>query len=226
VVSTVFWVGELPSENNPTPNTASAWDVNWQSNFGGYDHPEKRNGYLPADFVPALNPFYIALPYNDIGRDGKHRPEASSVIPWFWEDYRGDGISVCKDRWVSIHYNGRVCYAQWEDCGPFVTDDVEYVFGNARPKNNQNNGAGIDVSPAVRDFLGLGTNTKIDWRFVDMNEIPDGPWRTYGTNNPFVRARVTEKANQNNALASRLEELRRMRDEYFRQNGSGQYQNR
>ena len=35
VVATVFWVGELPTENNPTPNTKSAWDQNWQENFRG-----------------------------------------------------------------------------------------------------------------------------------------------------------------------------------------------
>ena len=179
VVSTVFWVGELPSENNPTPNTASAWDVNWQSNFGGYDHPEKRKGYLPADFVPALNPFYIALPYNDIGRDGKHRPEASSVIPWFWEDYRGDGISVCKDRWVTIHFNGRVCYAQWADVGPFETDHFQYVFGQESPRANRNQNAGIDLSPAVRDFLGLRSGEKVEWRFAQEGEVPQGPWRNW-----------------------------------------------
>ena len=95
VTATVFWVGELPTENNPTPNTMSAWDQNWQANFGGYDQPECREGYLPAGFIPALNPFYIALPYNDVAKGGIHRPEASEVIPWFWESYRGDGISVC-----------------------------------------------------------------------------------------------------------------------------------
>lgn len=179
VVSTVFWVGELPSENNPTPNTASAWDGNWQSNFGGYDHPEKRNGYLPADFVPSQNPFYIALPYNDIGRDGRHRPEASQVIPWFWEDYRGDGISVCKDRWVSIHHAGRVCYAQWEDVGPFETDHFQYVFGDDSPRNNRNQNAGIDLSPAVRDFLGLRSGETVEWRFANDRDIPSGPWRDW-----------------------------------------------
>jgi hypothetical protein len=119
VIATVFWVGELPTENNPTPNTMSAWDQNWQANFGGYDHPENRSGYLPAGFTPALNPFYIALPYNDVAKGGVHRPEASDVIPWFWESYRGDGISVCKGRWVAIHHEGKVCFAQWEDVGPF-----------------------------------------------------------------------------------------------------------
>ncbi|BCU79077.1 hypothetical protein [Luteolibacter sp. LG18] len=179
VVSTVFWVGEQPSQNNPTPNRASAWDQNWQENFGGYDHPERRKGYFPADFTPALNPFYIALPYNDIGRDGRHRPEAPEVIPWFWEDYRGDGISVCKDRWVAIHHKGRVCYAQWEDVGPFVTDHWQYVFGKEDPRPNRNSSAGIDLSPAVRDFLGLRSGEQVEWRFTHDRDVPRGPWRSW-----------------------------------------------
>jgi len=98
VVTTVFWIGELPTENNPTPNNKSAWDSNWQASYGGYDDPNSREGFLPKGFVPNLNPFYVALPYNDIGKDFRHRPEASQVIPWFWERYQGDGISVCKGR--------------------------------------------------------------------------------------------------------------------------------
>jgi hypothetical protein len=39
--------------------------------------------------------------------------------------------------------------------GPFRTDYWQYVFGNERPKLNLNKGAGLDVSPAVRDYLGL-----------------------------------------------------------------------
>lgn len=189
VVATVFWVGELPSQNNPTPNTASAWDVNWQANFGGYDHPEKRRGYLPADFTPSLNPFYIALPYNDVMAGGRHRPEASEVIPWFWEDYRGDGISVCKGRWVALHHNGRVCFAQWEDVGPFQTDHWQYVFGSETPRPNRNSAAGIDLSPAVRDYLGLKSGATVEWRFADTREVPAGPWLDWGGGEPSLPRR-------------------------------------
>jgi len=223
ISATIFWIGEEPTPNNPTPNNKSSWDVNWQQNYGGFDNPDatKRTvNYTPAAFIPKQNPFYLALPYNDVIDSQTTKSEARTRIPWFKKKFVRSGKSVVEGQWVAIRYLNRVCYAQWEDCGPFVTDDIEYVFGNARPKNTSNNGAGIDVSPAVRDYLGLGMNTKVDWRFVDLNEIPDGPWRTYGTNNPFVRALAVEKANQNNALASRLEELRKMRDEYFRQNGS------
>src|SRR5687767_14064806 len=57
VVGTVFWIGEQPTENNPVPNTMSSWDMHWQANFGGYDDPDRRKGFLPASFVPRLNPF-------------------------------------------------------------------------------------------------------------------------------------------------------------------------
>lgn len=179
VVATVFWVGELPTQNNPTPNIKSAWDQNWQSNFGGYDEPDRRIGYLPAGFIPQLNPFYIALPYNDVAKGGVHRPEASEVIPWFWESYRGDGISVCKGKWVAIHFNGKVCYAQWEDVGPFEVDHWQYVFGNEAPRANRNKSAGIDLSPAVRDYLTLRSGSAVEWRFVDDHEVPHGPWKNW-----------------------------------------------
>lgn len=180
VVATVFWVGEQPTQNNPVPNTMSAWDQNWQANFGGYDSPDRRAGFLPANFIPSLNPFYIALPYNDVARGGVHRPEASLVIPWFWESYRGDGISVCKGRWVAIHHNGKVCFAQWEDVGPFEVDHWQYVFGNESPRPNRNGSAGIDVSPAVRDFLNLRSGERVEWRFAQDREVPRGPWRNWG----------------------------------------------
>lgn len=176
VVATVFWVGEQPSQNNPVPNTMSSWNTDWQESFGGYDDPDRRNGYLPADFVPKLNPFYVALPYNDVARGGGHRPEASVVVPWFWQDYRGDGISVCKGRWVAIHREGKVCYAQWEDVGPFEVDHWQYVFGDEEPRNNRNQGAGIDLSPAVRDFLSFRSGERVQWRFVEARDVPSGPW--------------------------------------------------
>ncbi|MES2980786.1 MAG: hypothetical protein V4727_00605 [Verrucomicrobiota bacterium] len=178
VVTTIFWVGEQPTENNPTPNDKSAWDQNWMKNFGGYDNPNQREGFFPKGFVPKLNPFYVALPYNDIGKDFRHRSEAAEVIPWFWEKYQGDGISVCKGRWIAIHYDGKICYAQWEDVGPFETDHHEYVFGNENARANRNKAAGLDVSPAVRDFLEMPSGDRAEWKFVEDYEVPQGPWKS------------------------------------------------
>jgi hypothetical protein len=179
VVTTNFWVGEPPARNGPT-NSASAWDKRWEVNFGGFDDPKARHGFFPAAFVPRRNPFYVALPYNDVDSRARYRPEASRVVPWFWERY-GQGGSVCKGQWVAIrNRSGRVCYAQWEDVGPFRTAHWQYVFGNERPLPNANGGAGLDVSPAVRDFLGLRGLDITDWRFVRAGAVPPGPWLYYG----------------------------------------------
>ena len=87
-----------------------------------------------------------------------------------------------------MRYGERLCYAQWSDCGPFGSDQAAYVFGNERPKPNANGGAGLNVSPAVRDFLALQDTDVTDWRFVEVNEVPPGPWRRFGENNHFVQA--------------------------------------
>jgi hypothetical protein len=190
ITTTIFWVGEQSAENAAISNEKSAWDGDWFSNYGGYDEPSLggRRNFVPIDFLPRQNPFYVALPYNDV--DQHHtKPEAAQVIPWFRYAFVRDGQSVCKGRWIEIRHKGRVCYAQWEDVGPFQTDDVEYVFGGQRPRPNRNGDAGLDVSPAVRDYLGLGGIDFCDWRFVDFAYVPRGPWAVYGDNNTFLRRR-------------------------------------
>jgi len=187
IVTTVFWIGERPSRNNPVPNRASSWDKHWSRSYGGFDdpNPAHRSNYIPVKFTPQQNPFYCALPYNDKSVNG-HRPEAPRVVPWFKEAYQGPGVSTCKDRWVAIRKGNRTAYAQWEDAGPFRTDYWQYVFGDERPKSNLNKGAGLDVSPAVRDYLGLNETDVTDWRFVEFSEVSRGPWSTLGENNTFV----------------------------------------
>jgi hypothetical protein len=187
IVTTTFWIGEMPTKNNPVPNRASSWDAHWAENYGGFDNPNsgKRHDFIPVKFTPRQNPFYVALPYNDLQKNG-HKPEAARVIPWFKDAYQGPGKTVCKGRWIAIRFNNKVAYAQWEDAGPFRTDHWEYVFGNERPKPNLNHGAGLDVSPAVRDYLGMNDTDVTDWRFVDFDEVPQGPWAKHGDNNTFV----------------------------------------
>ena len=185
IVTTTFWVGENATKNNPVPNHASSWDTKWAQSFGGTDDPADRAQYLPAKFVPQQNPFYVALPYNDVTRGG-HKPEASKVIPWFQESFTKEGKSVLKGRWIAIRFKDKIAYAQWEDCGPFRTDHWQYVFGDERPKPNLNKGAGLDVSPAVRDYLGMKSTDVTDWKFVDFGEVPQGPWASHGDNNTFV----------------------------------------
>jgi hypothetical protein len=190
ITTTVFWVGELAAENNPVPNDKSAWDSQWCSSYGGYDTPNSaaRRNFLPISFSPRQNPFYVALPYNDVD-DHHTKPEAAKVIPWFKNSFVQDGRSVCKGRWIAIRHGAKVCYAQWEDVGPFRTDDWQYVFGKEFPKPNRNQSAGLDVSPAVRDYLGLGGKDVCNWKFVDYPYVPPGPWARHGGKHSFVGLR-------------------------------------
>lgn len=214
ITATVFWIGERPTSRNPTPNHKSSWDQQWQENYGGFDNPDKkaRRGYLPKNFTPKLNPFYVALPYNDCLNWKRHKREASRVIPWFKRSKPRPGRTCLKGRWLQI-YNPktrRFCYAQWEDCGPFVTDDYRYVFGNARPKNRHNKGAGIDLSPAVRDHLKMGNMGTVHWRFIEFSQVPkSGPWTKWGTNNPFKNP---EFDPDRQARLAYFEHLRKQRD--------------
>lgn len=188
IVTTTFWIGEKPTQNNPVPNHKSCWDPRWAENYGGTDTPARGNrtkDYTPANFVPRQNPFYVALPYNDKTLKG-HKAEAFLVVPWFTETYRGPDVSVCKGRWIAVRKGDRICYAQWEDAGPFRTDHWQYVFGNERPRPNLNRGAGLDVSPAVRDYLGMDDSDVTDWKFVEFGDVPTGPWSRFGDNNTFV----------------------------------------
>jgi hypothetical protein len=49
-------------------------------------------------------------------------------------------------------------------------------FGDERPSPNVNHGAGIDISHAVRDYLGLRSLGLVDWRFFEKADVPVGPW--------------------------------------------------
>lgn len=182
IVTTYFWIGQGASGYNSMTNYKSAWDGSWTSNYGGVDCPKGRfvgEGFyhvsLPETFAPTLNPYYVALPYNDI----KYPQTSKKMVPWWdhekWK--RNRWISQCKGRWIAIEYKGRVCYAQWEDVGPFRYDHASYVFGNDRPTIHSK--AGLDVSPAVRDYLGLTGLNKTNWRFVEESEVPYGPWVKY-----------------------------------------------
>ena len=188
IVATVFWVGEQAADGNPVSNTESAWDPNWVAHFGGEDNPTARTNFTPVSFTPRQNPFYVALPYNDVD-DHHTKPEAAQVIPWFNNSFVRDGQSVCKGRWVAIRHGKRTCYAQWEDVGPFQIDHWQYVFGNERPRPNANCDAGIDVSPAVRDYLGMSGMDVCDWKFVSVYEVPSGPWTLYGGNDTVAHLR-------------------------------------
>ena len=212
IVTTVFWIGEGPSSVSSAANHHSSWDTQWMNNYGGFDNPDpaaRASDFRPKAFEPGQNPFYCALPFNDVSNKGI----APTVIPWFRTHPNRNSGTVCKSAWVAVRYGKKVCYMQWEDCGPFVTDDWSYVFGSAaQPKNTGNGGAGLDVSPAVRDYLGMFSGARCDWRFCDVSEVPDGPWRKYGANNPFTK----QKDQELQSRIKRMEQLERQREQWLK----------
>jgi hypothetical protein len=179
IITTEFWIGEGATTISSTDNIGSAWDENWRSSNHGNDSPDDRQGYLPASHAPTLNPFYVALPFNDMA----YPDQARRWLPDNWKPRYQDGkqVSTCKDRWVEIkNQQGDTCYAQWEDVGPLTSDHPEYVFGNERPDTLTR--AGLDVSPAVAKYLGIepeGRNRLSSWRFVDAEDVPPGYWLKY-----------------------------------------------
>ena len=157
IKSSLFYVGE----NN---TTSSAWDADWLANYGDKDAPNE-------------NPYYVALPYNDLDDGGLRKKEASSIIPWATSNDPIDS-SICKNRWVKITVGSKDAYAQWEDVKP-SSDDGDYVFGSQKPSDSKS--AGIFLSPAVRSYLAIGDNSSVDWQFVEYSSVPSGAWKIIET---------------------------------------------
>jgi hypothetical protein len=176
IITTMFWIGEGGSNVSSTDNIQSSWDQDWLPNNHGSDSPNNRNGYAAGNHASTLNPFYVALPFNDLVFPDKAR----QWLPrgWYRPPKDGKQVSACKDRWVEIkNAQGRTCYAQWEDVGPLRYDHAEYVFGNERPIGVGDDHAGLDVSPAVAQYLGIdGKNRITSWRFVDDEDVRPGDW--------------------------------------------------
>jgi hypothetical protein len=186
IYTTIFWIGEGGTTISSTDNVESAWDQDWRSNNGGSDTPNDRRGYMPANHAARMNPFYVALPFNDLAfPDKAHR---WLPVGWYHSSREGKQVSACKDRWVEIkNAQGETCYAQWEDVGPLRYDHAEYVFGDERPDTLTH--AGLDVSPAVADYLNItGKNCITRWRFVDDADVPPGYWLKYDEEALIFRA--------------------------------------
>lgn len=175
ITATVFWVGEgATTENDFISNTESYWQSDWVKAHGGTDNPNERCGYRPCDFEPLENPFYFALPYGEFTPEGNLKPESElRQIPWY-SGSLGNDESILKNHWIKVSHKHKTVYAQWEDVGPFGEDDIGYVFGNESPSEPR---AGLDLSPAAAQYLGVDGRGKVSWQFVNEDEVPAGPWR-------------------------------------------------
>lgn len=208
IVSTTFWVGELidPAASDGS-QVFSTYDRDWMANYGGCDgivedgvcradRRQASDGFFPTAMVPLQNPFYLDLPFDDLNNPHAFAMRAR-VIPWADEPgYQGRAndrtFSYMKNRWVELRKGGRTCFGQIQDAGPAVYDDAGYVFGidDPRPANTRFNGAGLDVSPALNGCLGFvsvdGAEDRVDWRFIEAERVPPGPWTRIVTTQPVV----------------------------------------
>ena len=212
ITATVFWIGEPVGNGSSEDNALSAYDDEWLAHYGGFDEYRYRrtpeNNYFPPDFYPEENPFYLDLPYDDLNVTA-NRNNRTQVIPWaIGKTDPGDSYSFMKNRWVRLEKNGRICYGQNEDAGPYVYNDANYVFGtqDQRPKSTLANNAGLDVSPALRDCLGFkdlnSDSDKVNWQFVDDEDVPDGPWKIVVTTSGVDQGGVSAPTPANINLIS------------------------
>lgn len=148
----------------------------------------KAPDFWPTKVTPRENPFYLDLPFDDMN-DSTGFKTRCTVIPWAKDDPAhcdDTKNSYMKNRWVHlVGASGRDCYGQIEDAGPSsgsAYHDSDYVFGtnDARPANKKFGAAGADVSPALNGCLGFaeldGDGDHIRWQFVDVSDVPPGPW--------------------------------------------------
>ncbi|GAB2681340.1 hypothetical protein GCM10027271_48140 [Saccharopolyspora gloriosae] len=206
IVATTFWVGEvLDPDTSDGSQVISTYDSAWQQHYGGCDgvlldgrcDTEPRtaaNGYFPTRMTPRENPFYLDLPFDDLN-DPIAFEQRGAVVPWSRDPgyagrERDESFSYLKNRWVQLTRGDAVCFGQVQDAGPAEYHDARYVFGHddPRPVNTRFNGAGLDVSPALNGCLGFthlnGAHDRVDWRFVEESDVPDGPWRRVVTTSP------------------------------------------
>lgn len=132
--------------------------------FGGASDPNN-SAYPPYDYLNDSD-LYVALPYsfpNSMFPDNRPR--------------------------VRVYHGELSAVGEVRDKGPWTTDDEAYVMGTARPiaeicYNNHSglpsgpnagkvptNKAGLDLSPALADMVGLDGKGQCDWELV--NESAD-----------------------------------------------------
>jgi len=198
IVAATFWVGEVLDPNaSDGSQRVSTYDSDWLDRYGGCDgiwreakcRTEQRhaeNDYWPSRTEPKMNPFYLDLPYDDVN-DDRGFAWRGQVISWaddpgYADDVDDRSVSLMKTRWVEIRHRDRTCFGQIADAGPGEYHDAGYVFGidDRRPVNTDFAGAGMDVSPALNaclDLAGLDElKSRVDWRFVEADDVPEGPW--------------------------------------------------
>ena len=97
-------------------------------------------------------------------------------------------LSAKVDGWLSG--TGKKCVTRSGKTSDPTKQTTGNMFSGMNvPDRTPTETPGLDVSPAVRDYLGLDSMGTCDWKFVDFFRVPRGPWAIYGDNNTFSRLR-------------------------------------
>ena len=192
IVTTVFWIGEhADREQSRSESQEFLGLATGRAITAVTTAPIPHGGTTTSRSISSRGRirFTVALPYNDVTH-GQFKPEARD---WSFRGFDrhscSRGIRFAKiagsrsaEAIGSATRNGKIVGRS----APTISNTFSRT--NAR-RPNLNHGAGLDVSPAVRDYLGLRTDVLTDWQFVEVRDVPPGPWRNYGDNNHFVIAR-------------------------------------
>lgn len=130
--ASTFWAGEGAGDaNHNISNVPSAWESDWATSFGVEDWPglSRDSDYIPTDSrftgdeYPKVNPYYFALPYNDMSEIVYDGDKVSNVVG-LQSDYTTyyipylsrDGVKTTDTRWLyGYTRKGSATKIPWKD---------------------------------------------------------------------------------------------------------------
>ena len=158
----------------------SAWDQNWQANFGGYDEPNAARAICPTAFRPRLNPFTSRFPTMTLPRaasTARRRPSDSMVLGELprRRDFRLQGpLGRDPSRRQSLLRPMGGCRS--------VRGGSLAIRFRKRSSAHEPQPVRWHRSESGRPRLSskLRSGATVEWRFADDREMPRGPLETTG----------------------------------------------
>jgi len=130
--------------------------------MAGLDLPGKRRSarlFCRQKFVPRQNPFYIALPYNDVSGGKNQTGGCSNHSVVLKATFVRSGQTVLKGRWLAVRKRiPDLFMPSGKMWARFRLIIGSTFFGNDRPRANLNRGAGLDVFAGRTRLSASGTN--------------------------------------------------------------------
>ena len=196
IVTTVFWIGEEAAGNNPVPNFSSSWDLNWEQSYGGFDNPNPRRPqpqFRPGQFHPPPKPLLhrAALQRRD-SRDNQAGSQNRHPVGSATSSSAASGRKASPSATIaglpsaaappakSATPNGAIAAPS----AP-ITGITSSATRNPSPTSTR---APASMSrPPCAIICNSAAPMRPDWKFVEVGDVPNGPWALYGDNNDLVQ---------------------------------------